>query len=196
MTQDSLEKRFVARMRTLLVSLPYDLKVLFEVISDENLPLEARRIAAGGAIYCLSPSDPIPDSLGIVGYADDVVLLRFVLDRFLALAGEEGASYSDRFPEQFGLLREDLELFSSFLGETLDWLRRRVEQGLLKLRYKGKDAVAYVSDEEASEYLYEEGLEFVTQYDIDEEAAAKLQTGAAVRDVFERRMIEESKRID
>ena len=61
MTETTLEQRFVGRMRELLVSLPYDLKVLFEAMTDEDLPLDARRKAVGAVIYCLSPSDPIED---------------------------------------------------------------------------------------------------------------------------------------
>jgi uncharacterized membrane protein YkvA (DUF1232 family) len=195
MTADSTEKRFVKRMRELLVSLPYDLKVLFEAVSDENLPIEARQLAAGAAIYCLSPSDPIPDSLGLVGFVDDAIVVRLTLKRMLQLAGAEGASYPERFMEQFQTLDDDLTLIKDYLGESMEWLEVRLDKTLVKSRYKGKDALTYATDEEAGIFLYDAGLEFTTQYEIDDEAVAKLQNGKPIKDAFRKRMNEESRRI-
>lgn len=193
MTLESLEKRFVQRMRELLVALPYDMKVLFEAISDENLPLQARQLAAGAAIYCLSPSDPIPDSTGLVGYCDDVVVVRVALKRFLELGGEDGKIYPERFPEQFGPLEPDLELMRAYLGSSMDWIVGRLDKTLLKARYKGKDAITCIKEEEACVFLYEEGQDFTTRYEIDDKAVAKLQSGKPVVEAFRRRMAEEAR---
>jgi len=193
MTSESTEKRFVQRIRELLVSLPYDMKVLFEAISDENLPAEARQMAASAAISCLSPSDPIPDSTGLLGYVDDVVVVRLALKRFLELGGEEGQSYRERFVEQFRSLDEDLALLKAYLGEAIDWIQNRMEKALLKAKYKGKDARTYVKEDEACVFLYEEGQDFATRYDIDDESAVKLQNGKVVVDAFRRRMAQGSR---
>ena len=171
MPPESLEKQFIQRMRQLLVALPYDMKVLFEAISDENLPMPARQLAAGAAIYCLSPSDPIPDSTGLLGYCDDVVVVRIALKRFLELGGEDAKTYPERFAEQFG----------------------RLDKTLLKARYKGKDALTYIQEDEACEFLYEEGQDFTTRYEIDDEAVARLQSGKPVVEAFRRRMAEEAR---
>lgn len=195
MNSDSLEKQFINRMRELLVSLPYDIKVLFEAISDENLPLEARHLASGAVIYCLSPSDPIPDSAGILGFVDDVVLTRLSLKRLLALGGEDVETYPQRFAEQFSNLDSDLELIKGFLGDSMNWLEHRIDTKLIRTRYKGKDATQYVEDEEAREFLYTEGLEFATEYEIDDEAVLRLHDGKSVLAVFNKRMQEESHRI-
>ncbi len=193
MTAESTEKRFVKRMRELLVSLPYDMKVLFEAMADENLPLDARRLAASAAIYCLSPSDPMPDSMGLLGYVDDVVFLRLAYQRLVELGGEDAARYRARFPDEFNGLQADLELMQQYLGKAFDWIGQRIEKAVPKARYKGKAASTYVEDDEAREFLYEEGQNFTTQYDIDEEAAARLQSGKPVLDAFRRRMAEESR---
>lgn len=195
MSPESIEKRFVERMRQLLVSLPYDMKVLFEAVSDENLPQEARQLAAAAAIYCLSPSDPMQDTMGLIGYVDDVVCVRIALKRILELGGEDAASYPDRFLDEYGSLDEDLELMRAYLGDSTDWIARRLDRGAGKVRYKGKAASTYVDDVEAREFLYEEGQEFTTDYEIDEEAAARLQNGKPILDAFRRRSAEESRRL-
>jgi len=81
MTQSSLEKSFLERIRHHIISLPYDMKVLFEVLSDENLTFEARQLAASAVIHCISPSDPFSDPTGMLGFVDDTILLRLTLNR-------------------------------------------------------------------------------------------------------------------
>ena len=195
MTAESTEKRFVRRMREMLVSLPYDMKVLFEAMSDENLPTSARELAAAAAIYCLSPSDPMPDSMGLLGYIDDVVYVRLTLQRLRELGGEEFKDYPDRFVDAFSSLDDDLALIRGYLGDSISWIAQRVEKPSAKVRYKGKNISTYVTDDEARNFLYEEGLQFTTDYEIDEESAAKLQNGRPVLEAFKRRSVEESRRI-
>lgn len=195
MTAESTERRFVRRMREMLVSLPYDMKVLFEAMSDENLSTQARELAAGAAIYCLSPSDPMPDSLGLLGYIDDVVYVRLSLQRLRELGGEEFKAYPERFVDEFKSLDADLALIREYLGDSIAWIVQRTEKSPAKVRYKGKDASTYVSDDEARDFLYGEGLQFTTDYEIDEESAGKLQNGRPVLEAFRRRAVEESRRL-
>jgi len=194
MTVESTEHQFVQRVRELLVSLPYDMKVLFEAISDPNLSMEARLVAAQTTIYCLSPSDPIPDSLGLLGFVDDAVLVRLGLARILAVGGEDAGEFAGRFPELFGPLEADLELARSFLGTDMNWLEERINPKFAGSRYKGKDANTYLEDDEAQDYLYSEGLAFTTDYEIDEEEAAKLHSGQPILDAFHKRAMVESRR--
>ncbi len=195
MTDESLERAFVTRVRELLVSLPYDIKVFFEAISDENLPLEARKASAGAIIYCLAPSDPIPDTVGVQGFVDDVVVVLLTLKRLIELGGEDAEAYPERFSDQYASLDADLELVRGYLGETMVWLERRVEKKQPEVRYKGKSPETYVTDDEAQEYLYTEGLAFTTDYEIDEKTAAKLSNGESVLKVFRHRKEVEDKRI-
>lgn len=180
---DNLEQRFVTRLRELLVALPYDLKVLFEAMTDADLPQNARQLAAGAVVYCLSPSDPIPDSMGLVGFVDDVIIVRLTLAKLLQIGGEETADYPDRFSDQFEPLTSDIQLLRDYLGETMDWVDWRLET-LPTGKYKGKLIKTYVENDEVGQGLYEEGLEFTTEYEIDDEAAAKLASGKPVADVF------------
>ena len=183
-------------MRELLVSLPYDLKVLFEAISDENLPLEARLVAAQATIYCLSPSDAIPDTMGLLGFVDDTVLVRLALARMLELGGEDAADYPGRFPELFDPLAVDLELIRGFLGADVKWLEGRIDPKFSKARYKGKDANTYIANHEAQDYLYSEGLAFTTDYEIGEVEAAKLHSGESILEAFHKRAVVESHRTE
>ena len=195
MTTEISEKQFVNRVQELLVMLPYDIKVFFEAISDENLPMEARKVAAGAIIYCLSPSDPIPDSAGILGFVDDVTVVKIALSRLLELGGEEAAEFPKRFPDQYDGLEGDLSLIRGYLGENMAWLEKRIREQLPNNRYKGKSTEEYLKDDEAQSFLYTEGLAFTTDYEIDEKEAAKLVSGEAVREVFRQRKELEDKRL-
>jgi uncharacterized membrane protein YkvA (DUF1232 family) len=195
MTTEISEKQFVKRVQELLVMLPYDIKVFFEAISDENLPMEARKVAAGAIIYCLSPSDPIPDSAGILGFVDDVTVVKIALSRLLELGGEEAAEYPKRFTDQYNGLEDDLALIRGYLGENMAWLEKRIRERLPTNRYKGKSTEEYLKDGEAQSFLYTEGLAFTTGYEIDEKEAAKLVSGEAVREVFRQRKELEDKRL-
>jgi uncharacterized membrane protein YkvA (DUF1232 family) len=184
MNDRGLEQRFLERLRELLLALPYDLKVLFRILGNEDLPHEVRVQAAGAVVYCLAVSDPIPDSLGVVGFVDDVVLLRLSLGRIAQSGDEQIGEYREHFPEQFELLEDDISLIRQYLGEALAWVDDRIDK-IDQFKYKGKRVPAYVDDEDASQRLYEEALEFATEYDIDEVAVAKLKSGQAIIDAFQ-----------
>lgn len=193
---ESLEQRFVNRMRELLVNLPYDLKAVFEAMTDEDLPTDARYLATGAVIYCLSPADPIPDHIGIVGFTDDVVALRLTLKAILAIGGDPIKQYPGRFPEQFEGLDDDLALFREYFGVNMSWLERRMSlEAIHKDRYKGKTVKEYVEDDEAGQYLYEEGFSFTTAYEIDDEEVERLASGKPVFEAFQKRyQFEEGRR--
>lgn len=190
------ENQFVERLRGLLVNLPYDLKVLFEATTDEQLPIEARELAAGAVIYCLSPADPIPDHSGLVGFADEVIAVRLVFKQLLELGGDGASDYPDRFPEQFGSLDDDLALFRSYLGPAMDWLEQRITlEKIREVRYKGKSVRQYADEQEPRQMLYEDGLEFTSEYEIDDDAVQRLASAKPVLEAFtRRRQFEEARR--
>lgn len=191
-----VEKQFVERLRMLLVNLPYDMKVLFEATTDEELPVEARELAAGAVIYCLSPADPIPDHSGLVGFADDAIAVRLVLKQLLEVGGEGISDYPDRFPDQFERLDDDLRLIRDYLGEQMDWLEHRVSlERIREVKYKGKTVGQYADEEEPRQMLYEDGLEFTSEYEIDDDAVQRLASAKPVLEAFtRRRQFEESRR--
>ena len=63
---------------------------------------------------------------------------------------------------------EDISLFKKELGELWPWLCSKLDT-FPKLPFKGKTATQYAADEEASQQLYEEGLEFQTNFNVNEQ---------------------------
>lgn len=189
-------RRFVDMMRSWLVSLPHDLKILYEASSDENLEREARALAVGAIIYAVSPNDFISsDREDFAGYADDCIMLRLALQRIASGNDEDSEFFRSRFPEFFEKLDEELELCREAMGgELFGWLESKVES-LKSLEYKGKKVAQYLDDEEAGEFLYEDGLGFATEYPIDEEDLGdRFKKASTIIEVIQRRKTQEAKK--
>jgi uncharacterized membrane protein YkvA (DUF1232 family) len=187
-----VDSRFVALVRSWLVSLPHDLKIAFEAMDDENLSRQAREIAAGSVIYIVSPNDSITDRTeSVASFVDDAILLRLALRKILTKGEAEAQAFRDRFPEMFETLESDLELCKTAMGDLLVWLENKVA-GLPNLEHKGRKTPKFLDDEEAREELFEDGLVFRTDYPIDEETIGdKLKKASTVTDVMKRRRAEE-----
>ncbi|HEX7843055.1 MAG TPA: hypothetical protein VF469_36530 [Kofleriaceae bacterium] len=180
-------------MRGWLVSLPHDLKIVFDAMDDENLPRPVREVAAGVIAYVVSPNDMVTDrNDAVVSYADDVVLLRIALQKALG-PGEDEQSFRDRFPELFEGLDENLLLCKSIMGELMTWLESKVPT-LPTIEYKGKKIPKYLDDDEAREQLFEDGLVFRTDYPVDEKTITdKLKKATTITEGLKRRQAEEAR---
>lgn len=188
-------KRFVETMRSWLISLPHDLKILYEAASDENLDRATRELMVGAIIYVVSPNDFISsDRDNFAGYADDCIMLRLAL-RLVADDDDEDAEFfRSRFPEFFDALSEELTVCRAAMGELFDWLDSRLSE-LKGLEYKGKKVADYIDDDEASELLYEDGLGFRTEYPIEEELIAdQFKKASSILEVISRRKDEEDRK--
>lgn len=188
MPSSETERRFVAIMSEWLVSLPHDLKVLYEAASDENIERSHRELAVGAIISTISPNELArAERFDFLSYCDDCVLLRLALKRIVASGDEDSEFFRSRFAEFFDPLSEELEVCRTAMGELFSWLESRVD-GLRKLEYKGKKIAAYVDDDEAAELLYEDGLGFATEYPVDDETIGdKVKKASTILEVFERR---------
>jgi uncharacterized membrane protein YkvA (DUF1232 family) len=191
----TLERRFLSTVSGYLASLPFDLKVLFEAKDDPDLDRKARETACGAILYVLTPGD-VAGEKNIIGYVDDVVMVRLALAAVLEKGGEGAQPFRDRFAEQYDPLDETLACFSEFLGpEIYGWLAAKIEV-LPKLAYRNKRVPAYIDDEEDAEELYDQGLSFQTDYEITEEVLAdKFKQTRPVLDHLHKRKVEEAKRI-
>jgi hypothetical protein len=159
------ERPFLAKVSEYLLSLPFDLKILQEAVTDPDLERDAREIAAGTIIHTIAPQE----GDGPVRYVDDVLLVRAALKRILAEGGEHAKDFAARFEsEVYGKLDEDLATFESVLGDLWPWLNGKLE-AFRKPSYKGKTPSQYVDDDEAASFLYDEGLEFQTNYNVTED---------------------------
>ena len=182
------QSRFVETVSNWLVSLPHDLKILYEASSDENLERTARELAVGAIIYVVSPNDFISADRhdSFLSFTDDCLLLRMAMQRVVAESNEDTDFFKSRFPEFFDSLEEGLNICEQAMGELYAWLASKVE-GLKGLEYRGKKVAKYIDDDEASEFLYEEGLAFRTEYPVDEEQLSdRLKKASTILDAMRR----------
>ena len=175
-----------------LVSLPFDLKVLQEAVTDPDLDRPVRDIAAGTIVHTLLPQEGEKPFC----YIDDVLLVRATFDLIRARGGAEGFDgYRQRFSEIYDSLDRDLEIFSKGLGDNWKWLSAKLE-GFPKLVLKGRRAAQYVDDDEGQSALYDEGLEFETNYTVTEEQVRnRLRRTEQVAEIIQKKRTEEAKKI-
>ncbi|MBI4510195.1 MAG: hypothetical protein HY698_11215 [Deltaproteobacteria bacterium] len=191
-TPRDLERRYLHTLKSWLVSLPHDLKVLFEAKDDPNLERPARETAAGAILYVLNTE---PGEHDFVGFADDAILLREALRAVVQEGGEGAVDFKSRFEEHYATLDNDLTLCQEVMGETYTWLAGKIAD-LQKLVYKGKKVSQYLDDEEDSELLYEDGLAFATEYPIDEEQLSmRVKKAETILEPLRRRAASEKKKI-
>jgi hypothetical protein len=184
------ESQFVELVRSWLVSLPHDLKIAFDAMDDENLPRAARELAAGVAIYIVSPKEQ--DRAEAVSYADDAVLLRVVMQKALG-KGEDEQAFRERFPELFEELEDKLALCKSTMGELMTWLESKVNT-LKNSSYKGKKLAQYLDNDEARGELFDDGLVFRTDYPVDESRIGdKVKKASTILDALRRTRSDEQR---
>ena len=191
-----IARRFVDTMRDWLISLPHDLKILYEASTDANLDRASRELAAGAIIYVVSPSDFISaDRSDFSGYADDCLILRLALSRIVADKDDEDSQgFRERFSDFFASLPEELAVCKKAMGDLYAWLDSLVD-GLPRLEYKGKKVAVYLDVDEASEMLYEDGLAFATDYPVDEDDLSdRFKKASTIIDVIQKRKGEEDRK--
>jgi uncharacterized membrane protein YkvA (DUF1232 family) len=189
------EQQFVDTMSSWLISLPFDLKILYEATDDENLSREAREMAVGGIIYAISPNDAIADRHdSFVSYCDDCIVIRLALQPTLRDQSAEARQFRERFSQFFDTLAADLGVCKHVMGnELFSWIAEKA-QALRQLTYKGKTVNMFLDDGDAASLLYEDGLAFTTDYPIEEEALAdKFKKASTVTDFMQRRKAEEAR---
>jgi hypothetical protein len=165
-----LERRFLETISRTLVSLPFDLKILLEAVADSDLEHDTRVLAAATVVHVITPKEGNVDPP--VRFAEDVVLLRLALVKIAAEGGEGAPAFKERFAEDYGRLDAELELFRQVFGDdVVAWLDSRWAT-LAKGVYAKKKIPVFVDDEEVGTFLYDEGLQFGTNYPITEKSLA------------------------
>lgn len=192
MSVAGVESTFVERLSEYLVSLPYDLKILQEAVTDPDLEKPIRLMAACTVVHTMLPQEGEP---GPLRYVDDVLFVRMALDKVGEGDSEGAVEFRRRFDELYARLPEDLKLFSSVLGDLWPWLSGKVA-GFGKLSLKGKKAAQAVDDEEIATFFYDEGLAFQTNYTVTEEQVAnKFRRAEQVIDLLRKRYDDDKKKI-
>ena len=186
------ERRFLSKTSEYLLSLPSDLKVLQEAASDPDLDRGARELAAGTIVHTLLPQE----GDGVFRFVDDVFLVRATLAAVRTHGGDGAVTFVERFPGIYLDLDQDLDLFSSYVGADLwRWLTDQIPD-FPRLPYKGKRATQYLVTDEELARLYEEGLEFETNYNLTAgQIQNRFRRGEQVVEFLARRRSEPSRKI-
>jgi len=189
-----IERAFLETISKALVSLPFDLKVLLEAVSDLDLEREVREIAAATVVHVITPKDGNVDAP--LRFIEDVVQLRLAMAKIVAGGGEGAPAFRERFAEDYAHLDDDLKLLRQTLGdETVDWLDSRWG-ALLKAVYAKKKIAMFIDDEEVGTFLYDEGLRFGTLYPITEKSlAGRVKQGQPFVDHLARKRDQDKRKI-
>jgi len=92
-----VERRFLETLSRALVSLPFDVKVLLEGVTDSDLEHAVRELAAATVVHIITPKDGNVEAYA--RHAEDVILLRLALRKIAAEGGEGAPAFRDRFSE-------------------------------------------------------------------------------------------------
>ncbi len=131
--------------RRWLESFAQDLKDFIHVVCDDaDLDDPLREAAAGAVLYALAPGDVVPDSAGPLGYVDDALALRIVLEEIRERAPARFDAYSGRLTEMLTPLADDVAASKGYFADAYELFRTRV-LAWERLEFKGKrvrDALA------------------------------------------------------
>ena len=188
-----LERRFLETLSQGLISLPFDVKVLMEAVSDLDLEHAAREIAAAATVHIITSKDGNVDPPA--RHAEDVILLRLALVKIVADGGADAAAFRDRFSENYSRLDDELAQYREALGDLVDWLDGRWAT-LQKAVYAKKKIAMFVDDEEVGTFLYDEVSKFATNYPISEKSlAGRLKQAQPIVDHLIRKREQDKKKI-
>jgi hypothetical protein len=187
------ERSFLEILARALVSLPFDLKVLLEAVSDPDLEHELREIAAAAVVYIITPREGNVEPY--LRYGEDAIMLRLAARQLESKGGESAAAFRERFAEELGRFTAELAVFERVCGPALmGWLDSRWAS-LRKATYARKKISVFI-DDEAGTFLYDEGLKFGTNYPISEKSlAGRLKQAQPVLDHLRKKWDQDKKKI-
>jgi hypothetical protein len=188
------ERNFLDTLARALVSLPFDLKVLLEAVSDPDLEHDVREIAAAAVVYIITPREGNVEPY--LRYGEDAVVLRLAAKRVVENGGESVPLFRGRFAEEFGRFSDELKVFERAYGQALvAWFDSRWTS-LRKAAYARKKISQFVDDQEVGTFLYDEGLKFGTNYPISEKSlAGRLKQAQAIVDHLQKKWDQDKKKI-
>lgn len=188
------ERNFLDTLARALVSLPFDLKVLLEAVSDPDLEHDVREIAAAAVVYIITPREGNVEPY--LRYGEDALVLRLAAKHVVENGGESVPLFRERFAEEFGRFSDELAVFERAYGQALvAWYDSRWTS-LRKAAYARKKVSQFVDDQEVSTFLYDEGLKFGTNYPISEKSlAGRLKQAQAIVDHLQKKWDQDKKKI-
>jgi hypothetical protein len=188
------ERSFLGTLARALVSLPFDLKVLLEAVSDPDLEHDAREIAAAAAVYIITPRDGNIEPY--LRYGEDAVMLRLAARQLGAIGGESAPLFRERFAEELSRFAHELTEIERVCDAALmGWLDGRWP-ALRKATYARKRLSVFIDDDEVGRFLYDDGLKFGTDYPISEKSlAGRLKQAQPFLDHLRKKWDQDKKKI-
>ena len=192
--EKDLERSFLETLARALVSLPFDLKILLEAVSDPDLDHGAREVAAAAVVYIIAPREGNVEPY--IRYSEDVLVLRLALCHILREGAEGAPAFRQRFAEDLSRLGQELDLRGRACGKDLfAWLDSRWAV-LGKAVYARKKIPMFVDDEEVGTLLYDEAMKFGTNYPISEKSLeGRLKQAQPILDHLQRKWDQDKKKI-
>ena len=188
------ERSFLGTLARALVSLPFDLKVLLEAVSDPDLEHDVREIAASAVVYIITAREGNVEPY--LRYSEDAIMLRLAAKHVVDKGGESAPAFRDRFAEEFARFSDELAVLEGACGPALvGWLDSRWPS-LRKAGYARKKISLFVDDQDVGTFLYDEGLKFGTNYPISEKSlAGRLKQAQPVLDHMQKKWDQDKKKI-
>lgn len=164
------KKEFIEFLYRSIGEISQDTKILFEMLDDGELDDKERLRSAGTLLYLLAPGDLIPDTFGLLGHADDSLVMRMTMNHILVKTPDRKEHYEQRYPEVFGCLEQDLGAAHAYLGEIYPWIETWLER-LERIEFKGKKAEFFLDEDDvdAGSWLYDEINEALLDIDFDDD---------------------------
>jgi hypothetical protein len=188
------ERSFLETLARALVSLPFDLKVLLEAVSDPDLDHGVREMAAAAAVYIITPRDGNIDPY--LRYGEDAIMLRLAARQLGATGAESAPLFRERFSEELRRFSDELAVFERTCDSALmGWLDSRWP-ALRKATYARKKISVFIDDDEVGRFLYDDGLKFGTNYPISEKSlAGRLKQAQPILDHLRKKWDQDRRKI-
>jgi hypothetical protein len=188
------ERSFLETLARALVSLPFDLKVLLEAVSDPDLDHGVREMAAAAAVYIITPRDGNIDPY--LRYGEDAIMLRLAARQLGATGAESAPLFRERFSEELRRFSDELAVFERTCDAALmGWLDSRWP-ALRKATYARKKISVFIDDDEVGRFLYDDGLKFGTNYPISEKSlAGRLKQAQPILDHLRKKWDQDRRKI-
>ncbi|MDE0122734.1 MAG: DUF1232 domain-containing protein [bacterium] len=115
----------VTTIAGLASGLPQFAKLVARLSRDPRVPVRAKRVAAGLAVYAVVPMDLIPDVIPVVGLVDDLLAVVVALAVLIEAAPDEVvAEHWDGEPEALGRILLGVGLLIDFMPRRVRWMIR------------------------------------------------------------------------
>ncbi len=155
------EANYLDLFSSWLRTLGDDAEALGELVSNEQLPVEARQAIAGGVNYLFKSLDLIPDGIDDIGYLDDAFVLRVSAAEASSELESAGTPVN---VAALSRLAEENEVVREFLEKDHNRLQAYVS-GLRKGAARGRSAADVVQDPSTQEDFLSDLRGFARSYE-------------------------------